>query len=105
GASYSFTIAAGNGVGTGATQPFTLTVNEAPAITTANQTVFVESGANLFTVRTGGFPRPSLSRTGTLPLGVSFTNNGDGTATLNGSPAPGTSGTYPITITAQNGVG
>ena len=35
---------------------------------------------------------------------MTLTDNGDGTATLAGTPAPGTSGSYPITITAANGV-
>ncbi len=45
-------------------------------------------------------PRP-----GPCPRGVTFTDNGDGTATLSGTPAAGTGGAYPITITATNGVG
>ena len=35
---------------------------------------------------------------------MTFTDNGNGTATLAGTPAAGTGGTYPITITATNGV-
>jgi hypothetical protein len=35
-----------------------------------------------------------------LPANVSFTDNGDGTATLAGTPVAGTQGTYPLTITA-----
>ena len=54
---------------------------------------------------TTGNPTPALSETGTLPTGVTFTDNGNGTATLAGTPAAGTAGTYPITITAANGVG
>ena len=38
-----------------------------------------------------------------LPTGVSFTDNGDGTATLAGTPAAGTNGTYTFTIDATNG--
>ena len=34
---------------------------------------------------------------------MTFTDNGDGTATLAGTPAAGTGGTYPLTITAANG--
>jgi len=33
-----------------------------------------------------------------------FTDNGDGTATIAGTPASGTAGSYPVTITAANGV-
>ena len=53
---------------------------------------------------TTGFPTPALSETGALPTGVTFVDNGDGTATLAGTPAAGTGGTYPLTITAANGV-
>ncbi len=35
---------------------------------------------------------------------MTFTDNGDGTATLAGTPATGTHGTYPLIITASNGV-
>ena len=46
----------------------------------------------------------SISETGTLPSGVTFADNRDGTATLSGTPDPGTSGTYTLTISAANGV-
>jgi hypothetical protein len=35
---------------------------------------------------------------------VSFTDNANGTATLAGTPAAGTGGSYPVTITASNGI-
>ena len=38
-----------------------------------------------------------------MPSGVSFTDNGDGTASFNGTPEPGSGGTYALTITATNG--
>jgi hypothetical protein len=46
-----------------------------------------------------------LSETGTLPPGVTFTDNGDGTAALSGTPAAGSGGPYLLTITATNVVG
>ena len=46
-----------------------------------------------------GFPIPTFSETGALPTGVTLATNG----TLSGTPASGTGGTYPITITAANG--
>ena len=36
----------------------------------------------IFIVRTTGFPSPVLTVTGTLPTGVTFVDNGNGTATL-----------------------
>ena len=47
---------------------------------------------------------PPCRRSASLPSGVTFSDNGDGTATLAGTPAAGTGGSYPITITATNGV-
>jgi CSLREA domain-containing protein len=108
GGTYPITITAGNGVGANATQSFTLTVRQAPAITSANTTTFTEVQAGTFTVTTTGFPTGAsmvIGETGSLPSGVTFIDNNNGTATLEGTPALGTHGSYPITITAGNGVG
>ncbi|HEX2904534.1 MAG TPA: putative Ig domain-containing protein, partial [Jatrophihabitans sp.] len=101
---YTLTITATNGVAPAATQAFTLTVNEPPHIVSADHATFSFGAAGAFTVSTaGGQPSAiTITETGTLPAGVSFTDNGDGTATLGGTPAAG--GTFPITITASNGV-
>jgi Bacterial Ig-like domain (group 3)/Immunoglobulin domain/Putative Ig domain len=104
GGSYPITITAANGVSPDATQSFTLTVHQAPAITSANATTFSAGTAGSFTVTTTGSAPTTLSESGALPAGVTFTDNGNGTATLAGTPASGTGGSYPITITAANGV-
>ena len=77
----------------------------APAITSANSATFILGAPNSFTVTTTGLPVPAVSETGALPTGVTFNDNGDGTATLAGTPAAGTAGTYPLAITAHNGFG
>jgi hypothetical protein len=108
GGTYSFTIRAHNGVGSDAPQTFTLTVDQAPTITSASSTSFTASVAGSFTVTTapGAFPTNThLSKSGNLPSGVKFSDNHDGTATISGTPASGSGGTYTFTITAQNGVG
>ena len=102
GGTYAFTINASNGVGNAATQAFTLTVNQAPAVTSLNTTTFETGVAGSFQVTGSGFPAPSFSLTGTLPTGVTFNT---GTGVLSGTPAAGTGGSYPVTITATNGVG
>jgi hypothetical protein len=76
----------------------------APALTSADHATFHTAQAGSFTVTSTGVPAASLSETGALPSGVTFTDNGDGTATLSGTPASGTGGSYPLTITAANGV-
>ena len=102
GGSYTFTLKAANGFSPSASQTFTLTVDESPTITSADHTTFAVGSAGSFAVTTtAGFPTTTtLSETGALPSGVSFTDNGDGTATLSGTPAAGTAGSYPITISA-----
>src|SRR4029077_12262293 len=74
-------------------------------ITNGNSTTFSVGSAGTFTVTATGFPKPTLSETGALPGGVTFTDNGNGTATLAGTPAVASGGTYNLTITAHNGVG
>jgi hypothetical protein len=76
-----------------------------PAITSPNNVGFTVGTAGSFTVTTTGAPTPALTETGALPNGVTFADNGNGTATLGGTPAASTAGTYVITITANNGVG
>jgi hypothetical protein len=84
------------------TEP-TVAIGEAPAITSANNTTFTYGAAGTFTVTTTGVPTPTLGESGSLPSGVTFTDNGDGTATLAGTP--GAAGSFALTVTAHNGYG
>ncbi len=102
---YSLTLTASNGVSPDATQSFTLTVDEAPSITSGASTTFTSGSSGTFGVTTGGYPVAALSESGALPTGVTFVDDGDGTATLSGTPAAGSGGVYPFTITASNGIG
>jgi photosystem II stability/assembly factor-like uncharacterized protein len=99
---YSFSFTADNGVGSDSQQSFTLTVNEAPAITSPTQITFAVGVQSSFTVTSTGFPAPTLSESGTLPSGVTFDAATDALA---GTPATGTGGVYRISFTASNGVG
>ena len=60
---YPLTITASNGV-TPATQSFTLTVNAAPAITSADNTTFTERIGGGLHGDTNGAPTPALSESG-----------------------------------------
>ena len=82
----------------------TVTIGKAPAITSTNSVSFTVGVAGTFTVTTTGVPKSALSKSGALPNGVTFTDNGDGTGTLSGTPTTGTAGTYHITFTATNGI-
>jgi hypothetical protein len=101
---YPLTITAGDGLSS--TQSFTLTIGQAPALTSAGSAMFTAGASGSFAVTTtSGFPTSTtISESGTLPAGLTFTNNGNGTATISGTPAAGSGGVYAITLTATNGL-
>src|SRR5262249_11592836 len=112
---HTLTINASNG-GPATPQTFTLTINPVagavPTITSANTTTFAVGTLSTFTITTTGTPSALINPAGPLPPGVNFVDNGDGTATISGTPLAGTgsplvstAGLYPVTIIATNGVG
>ncbi|HUD18588.1 MAG TPA: putative Ig domain-containing protein, partial [Acidimicrobiales bacterium] len=98
---FPITFKATNGIGDPAVQSFTLTVASsgvAPTITSADATSFTEGTLSTFTPTATGSPAPTITETGPLPTGVTFTGGSlTGTATE--------SGTFPITFKANNGIG
>ena len=103
---YPLTITAANGATPSAVKTFTLTVDEAPSVTSADQATFIQGNGGTFTVTTSGYPAPTLSVSSGLPSGVSFADNGNGTGTLSYTPTAGTGGLYSsLTIKAHNGAG
>ena len=74
-----------------------------PAFTSADHTTFTIGSAGTFSITTSGFVAPTLSKTGALPSNVTFHDNGDGTATLAGTPAAGSDGSYPLSVEATKG--
>jgi hypothetical protein len=77
----------------------------APTFSSANSATFTIGQANTFNITTTGSPTvTNITQTGTLPTGVMFVYNNNGTATLSGTPALGTEGTYNLVFTATNGV-
>lgn len=93
----------GNTLGTAETTAATLTLVTAPTITSAASAPFTVGAAGTFDVTTTG--APTLTLAGALPSGLEFTDDGDGTGTLAGTPAAGSVGSYPVTVTATNGAG
>ena len=77
---------------------------DSPAITSIDQTTFIVgiAGEFTFTTATRSFPT-SFSESGPLPCDVTFTDQGNGTAILAGTPGLGTVGRYPIKVTAFDG--
>jgi len=80
-----------------------VTVQSAPIITSADSVDFVYNTPSLFTVKTtAGYPTDTvISLVGTLPDGITFTNLGNGSATIAGTPT--TTGRYDLTFKATNG--
>jgi hypothetical protein len=101
---YPILFSASNGSKNEITQNFFLTIDEAPTITSIHHAVFTPGSAGSFTVSSIGSPPPTLSESGALPAGVTFTNRGKGVATLAGTPVAGTDGLYRVIVTAANGV-
>ncbi|MDA8297346.1 MAG: putative Ig domain-containing protein [Actinomycetota bacterium] len=117
GGAYPLVVSASNGIGTPATQDFTLLVDEAPSLTNGNSVTFTAGHAAQFNLAASGYPAPTYSESGALPSGMSFVNG-----VLTGTPAPaagaagGTGATnaassgasttsYPITFTVKNSAG
>jgi hypothetical protein len=91
--------------GDGLTSPtatVAVTVGGAPTITSAKTAAFTVGTAGTFTVKTTGFPAPTMAVSTALPSGITFNTS---TGVLSGSPNAGSGGTYHFTITASNGFG
>ncbi len=98
--SFPIKFTAHNGIGSDAVHSFTLTVDAAPRITSADNTTFTEDSEGSFTVTATGTPAPTIKETGTLPAGVKFNESTD---TLSGTPTQ--EGIYTVAFTATNTAG
>ena len=99
---YPITLTASSTAGK-TSQAFLLTVDQVPSMP-SGETVPETAGAAFdFAVTAKGYPVPALT-SGTLPTGVTFTDNGDGTGTLSGTPAVA-AGKYTLQVTATNVAG
>ena len=70
----------------------------APAITSASSVSFAKGFAGSFTPSASGTPTPTITESGTLPAGLTFSGG-----VLSGTPT--TVGSSTVTLTAKNGVG
>jgi hypothetical protein len=99
GGTYPLTITAANGVAPDATQSFSLTVLEAPTITSPSSVTVPVGQAGSFQVTADGYPVPTYTVTsGSLPTGFSLSSAGllSGTASSTGADV--------VTVAATNGV-
>jgi hypothetical protein len=92
--------------GSPATAQLNIDVYQAPAITSSAIPGLGEDQADSFTVTTSGYPVPALQVVaGTLPPGITFTDNGDGTGTFSGTPTDKTNTSYPVMVQASSPAG
>jgi hypothetical protein len=72
-----------------------------PLLTNLTTVTFAEMASSSFQIASSGWPAPVFSLSGILPTGLIFDIT---TGTISGTPATGTAGTYPLIITATNGI-
>lgn len=99
GTSYTFTVTATNGAGTGAASAPSNAVTPALpiSISSGSKTTFNVGASGKFTVTASGGSAPQFAIVGALPLGVKFVA---ATGVLGGVPAAGTVGDYVLSISA-----
>src|SRR6185437_5752825 len=93
----------------GVGQPLTIDVDQPPTVTSPSTCTFAAGRHGTCILTASGYPTPSLAETGTLPAGLTFTANGDGTAVIAGTPstatAAATSAASTVTVTATSAGG
>jgi len=107
---FSYTTPRLDGTTSGKTKNFsefiaTAVTQQRPVFTSAPSYSASKGTAGSFTVTATGTPTPTLTETGSLPAGVIFTDNGDGTGTLSIASTTSALGTWTFTITATNSLG
>ncbi len=102
--SQEITVTATNSLGS-VTQTLDVVVGFAPKLVgPSGRTLREGLPARLVAVGVG-HPVPTITESGALPAGLSFTDSGSRIATIAGTPATGTAGTYTVTLTATNPFG
>ncbi|MFZ4764534.1 MAG: putative Ig domain-containing protein, partial [Roseimicrobium sp.] len=98
---FTGTVTSSNGVGTPATQDFSISVNQVPVISNGPAPSIGLVGVPfVFSYSASGFPVPTFTVTaGALPSGLLLTSGG----TITGTPT--TPGVYTGTIASSNGIG
>ena len=76
----------------------------ASSFTSADSTTMSAGVSSSFSITTsGGFPPPAITVLQPLPYGLTLTDNGDGSATINGTPQLDAAGVYNLTLQMANG--
>ena len=103
GSSYGASSSAWVVVPAGATLSFAVPAAAGAPVFTSPASVTATVGVPFsFTVTANGVPTPTLSESGSLPAGLGFVDNGNGTATISGTPSEATSTS--VVLSATNAV-
>ena len=103
---YTATITATVAGAPAATQSLAVTVDNHPAFRSATKCAAQVGAAFSCVVSTPhAYPVATITTLSPLPNGVSLADHQNDTATLGGTPAPGSGGVSALTMTAANGVG
>ncbi len=102
---YSVALVAANGTNPPAIKTLTLTVDQVPSVTSGEEAGFTLGQPGSFTVTTTGYPAAALRVDGVLPDGLSVTDDGNGTATISGTPRHLTVTPATISVQATNAAG
>ncbi len=103
--SWPVTVTAGNGQGLAAVQHLDLVVPAPVAFTSPATVTLRPASYEVVNVTTRGTPTPKVTLAGTLPPGMVFRpDDANGSATITGYVQPGVTGSYPVTLTATNGL-
>ena len=105
GGAFAVTIQASNGVGAPATQAFTLTVNQGPVFTSANNATFSLGVASTFTLTASGTPAPTFGLvSGSFPPWAGL-NTTTGVISTVIPPSNTTGSPFSFVVSATNSAG
>lgn len=93
-----------NIVGSATSDEAVLTVGERPVLAPIDPVTVLAGGKLMIDVRSSGLPAGALSAA-PLPAWLTFTDDGDGTGTLTGTPALDDAGRIEVVVTIDNGFG
>ncbi len=102
---YTLNFTASNGVGSDTMQTFTLTVQEAPAFTSATSATVLVGSSLAFAVTDRGYPLPTLTEVSTEKLPAWLGYDLDSAEVIASPPAGTPAGSYTFHFIADNGIG